>query len=341
LRRKLGTIKNARRQTKRFPTTAWRQWVRALVATLTFGLGVASAQDWPTKPIRIIVPVPAGGAADTLARIIGERLSAKWGQPVLVDNRTGANGNIGAEAVFNAAPDGYTLLLSPPGPLAINKSLYRKLAYDQDEFVPISVIAANPNVLLVHPKVPVKTLAELLAYAKANPGKLNYASSGSGSTTHLAGELLKSMGNIDMAHIPYKGGPPAYADLLAGQVEVMFQGLATALPKIQERKVTVLAVGGDKRHPALPDVPTLNELLPGFVSVSWTGMVAPPKTPPAIVQRIAAALAETLKRADDGRTKGLDVRDLIVSTPAEAVRFTREEKERWDKVIRATNTTVD
>jgi tripartite-type tricarboxylate transporter receptor subunit TctC len=301
------------------------------------------AQDFPSKPIRLVVPVPPGGAADTLARIIGERLSAKWGQPVIVDNRVGAGGNIGAEAVFNAAPDGYTLLLSPPGPLAINKSLYKKLSFDQDEFVPISLVAANPNVLLVHPRVPAKSVEELLAYAKAHPNKLNYASSGAGSTTHLAGELLKQMGGVDIQHIPYKGGPPAYADLLSGQVDIMFQGLATALPQIQDGKLRVLASGGEKRHPALPNVPTLNETLPGFVSVSWTGLVAPPKTPAAIVQRIAAALAETLKRPDDGKPapKGFDVRDMIVSTPAEAARFTKEEKERWGKIIRANNITAE
>lgn len=301
----------------------------------------AQAQDYPTRAIKIVVPVPPGGAADTLARIIAERLQTKWGQPVIVDNKVGAAGNIGAEAVFNAPGDGYTLLLSPPGPLAINKSLYKKLGYDSDEFVPVSVIAANPNVLLAHPKVPANNLRELIAYAKSNPGKLNYASSGSGSTTHLAGELLKFMAGVDLVHIPYKGGPPAYADLLAGQVDVMFQGLATALPQIQEKKLKVLAVGGEKRHPSLPDVPTLSEILPGFVSVSWSGLVASPKTPPAIVNKLQAAISEQLRRPEAREVKGLDVRDLIISTPADAARFTREEKARWGGVIRSTGITAD
>jgi tripartite-type tricarboxylate transporter receptor subunit TctC len=303
---------------------------------------LALAQDYPIKPIRIVVPVPAGGAADTLARIIGERLTAKLGQPVIVDNRVGANGNIGAEYVASAAPDGYTLLLSPPGPLAINKSLYKKLSYDSDGFVPISVIAANPNVLLVHPKVPAKTLQEFIAYAKANPDKLNYASSGSGSTTHLAGELLKQVSGLRITHVPYKGGPPAYSDLLGGQVEMMFQGLATAMPQILDGKVRVLAVGSAKRHPALPDVPTLAESLPGFVSVSWTGLVAPPKTPAAIVNKLQATIADALRQGDVGKgTKGFDVRDLIANTPAEATRFTLEEKERWGAIIRLTGTIAD
>ena len=190
------------------------------------------AQDYPSKPVKIIVPVPAGGAADTLARVVGEKLSAKWGQPVIVENRAGAGGNIGADYVFNQPGDGHTLLLSPPGPIAINKSLYKNISFDSDQFVSVSVIAANPNVLLVHPKVPARTVQELIAYAKANPGKLNYASSGAGSTTHLAGELLKRSAGVDIVHIPYKGGPPAFADLMAGTVDMMFQGLATALPVI-------------------------------------------------------------------------------------------------------------
>lgn len=324
-----------------------RQFLKCLGLGMAGALSVlampqAQAQEYPSRTIKIVVPVPAGGAADTLARIIGEKLQTKWGQPVIVENKVGAAGNIGAEAVYNAPGDGHTLLLSPPGPLAINKSLYKKLGYDSDEFVPVSVIAANPNVLLAHPKVPFNTLRELIAYAKANPGKLNYASSGAGSTTHLAGELLKFSAGLDIVHIPYKGGPPAYADLMAGQVDLMFQGLATAMPQIQDKKLKVLAVGGEKRHPALPDVPTLNEILLGFVSVSWSGLVASPKTPPATVAKIQAAIADALKRPEVASgIKGLDARDLIISTPSEAARFTRDEKARWGNVIRSTGTTAD
>jgi tripartite-type tricarboxylate transporter receptor subunit TctC len=300
------------------------------------------AQEYPSKPVKIIVPVPAGGAADTLARVVGEKLSAKWGQPVIIENRAGAGGNIGADYVFNQPGDGHTLLLSPPGPIAINKSLYKNISFDSDQFVSVSVIAANPNVLLVHPKVPARTVQELIAYAKANPGKLNYASSGAGSTTHLAGELLKRSAGVDIVHIPYKGGPPAFADLMAGTVDMMFQGLATALPVILEGRLRVLAVGGEKRHAALPDVPTMNEILPGFVSTSWSGLVASPKTPPAIANKISAAIAEAFKNPDVARqVKGLDARDLILSTPAEADRFMKEERERWGGVVRAGRITID
>ncbi|WP_236589932.1 Bug family tripartite tricarboxylate transporter substrate binding protein [Ramlibacter aurantiacus] len=313
---------------------------RALVcAAIALPFAAHAQADYPSKPIRIVVPVPPGGAADTLARLIGDRLTAKWGQPVIVENRAGANGNIGADMVAQAAPDGYTLLVSPPGPLTINKSLYKRLSFDSSTFVPVTVIAANPNVLLVHPKVPAKTLPELVAHAKANPGKLNYASSGAGSTTHLAGELLKQQAGIQATHVPYKGGPPAYADLMSGQVDLMFQGLATAMPQIQDGRLRVLAVGSAKRHPALPDVPTLSELMPGFVSVSWTGMAAPAKTPPAIVAKLQAAIAEGL--SDAKGVKGLDVRDLVVNTPAEAARFFREEEQRWGDIIRTQGITLD
>jgi len=323
-------------------STLTRRAALGAAAALALALPLAShADDYPSKPIRIIVPVPPAGAADTLARLIAERLTAKFGQPVIVENRAGAGGNIGADYVAHSPPDGYTLLLSPPGPLTINKSLYKRLPYDPETLVPVSVIAANPNVLLVHPSVPAKTLPELIAYAKAHPGKLNYASSGSGSTTHLAGELLKQKAGIDATHVPYKGGPPAYSDLMAGQVQMMFQGLATALPAIEEGKVRVLAVGSAKRHPALPNVPTLSEYLPGFISVSWTGLAAPPKTPPAIVNKLQAAIAASLKDLEAKGAKGLDVRDLVLSTPAEAAKFSREEEQRWGAIIRSAGVTVD
>ncbi len=315
---------------------------RTLLATALAVPFAAMAQEYPQKPIRIVVPVPAGGAADSLARLIGERLTTRWGQPVIVENRAGAGGNIGAENVFTSAPDGYSLLLSPPGPLAINKSLYTKMAFDSDQFTPVSIIAANPNVLLVHPKVPAKTLAELIAYAKANPDKLNYASSGAGSTTHLAGELFKQLAGVQITHIPYKGGPPAYADLMAGQVDMMFQGLATAMPQITDGRLRVLAVGSEKRHSALPQTPTLNETLPGFVSVSWSGLVAPPKTPAAIVKKLSDTIAQELKAIDASKqVKGFDMRDVIANTPEEATRFTREERDRWGAVIKSTGVTVD
>mgnify|MGYP003583132489 CR=1 FL=1 len=307
-----------------------------------FAKDAGSVENFPNRQMKIIVPVSPGGTADSIARLIGERLQKKWGQVVVVENRAGASGSIGADAVYRADPDGYTLLLSPPGPLVINKSLYSKLSYDSDQFVPVSVIAANPNVLLVNPKVPVKTLQEFIAYAKANPGKINYSSGGTGSTPHLAGESLKMLAGINIVHIPYKGGPPAYTDLMSGTVDMMFQGLATALPQIQDGTLRALAIGGDKRYPALPNLPTVGEVLPSFISVSWTGLVAPPKTPPAIVAKISSAIAQAFKQDDIGtQLNGIDARDLILNTPAQAAEYMHEEKERWSNVIRKTGTHVD
>jgi tripartite-type tricarboxylate transporter receptor subunit TctC len=214
----------------------------------------ASGQEWPAKAVRMIVPFPAGGSADLLPRILGEKLAQQWGQPVIVENRPGAAGNIGAAAVFQAEPDGYTLLASPPSPLVINRHLYPALAFDPTQFVPMAVIAAIPNVLLVHPKLAVNSLAELIAYAKEHPGKLNYASQGNGTTSHLTTELLITMvGGLRMTHVPYKGSAPALADLLAGQADLMFDNLGVSLPHVKSGKLKALAVASPRRFRGLPD----------------------------------------------------------------------------------------
>src|SRR5947207_2899009 len=269
--------------------------MRLLLAAAVLLATAVHAQEWPSKPVRIVEPFPAGGSADLMPRIVAEKLSEKWGQPVIVDNRPGAAGNIGADAVFRADPDGYTLMSSPPPPLAINKLLYPKLTYDPDQFVPITVIGAIPNVLLVHPKVPAASVAELIAYAKANPGKLNYASQGSGTTSHLTAELFKSMaGGLQIAHIPYKGTAPALTDLLAGQVDMMCDNLGVSLPHVRSGKLKALAVASRKRFAGLPNVPALAETLPGFESSAWFGVVAPPKTPGAIAEKISFSVMEIL-----------------------------------------------
>src|SRR5438045_4571905 len=217
--------------------------MRLLLAAAVMWATAVHAQDWPAKAVRIVVPFPAGGSADLMPRIVAEKLTEKWGQPVIADNRPGAAGNIGADAVFRAEPDGYTLLSSPPPPLVINKLLYPKLSYDPAQFVPITVIGAIPNVLLVHPKVGVNSVAELIAIAKQNPGKLNYASQGSGTTSHLTAELFKAMaGGLQIAHIPYKGTAPALADLLAGQVDMMCDDLGVWLPHVRSGRLRELAV---------------------------------------------------------------------------------------------------
>jgi tripartite-type tricarboxylate transporter receptor subunit TctC len=316
--------------------TLYRFFALLLAASPVF------AQDWPSKTVRIIVPFPAGGSADLMPRIVAEKLSEKWGQPVIVDNRPGAAGNIGADAVFRAEPDGYTLLSAPPPPLVINKLLYKNLAYDADKFVPISVIGAIPNVLLVHPKTNVGTVQELIALAKANPGKLNYASQGNGTTSHLTAELFKSMaGNLQITHVPYKGTAPALADLLGGQVEMMCDNLGVSLPHVRSGKLKALAVASSKRFPGLPGVPALAESLPGFEAVAWFGIVGPPGTPPAIAQKISAGVAEALRHPDVlKRLSDLSAEPMGL-TPAQTADYMKRETERWASVIRTAGVRLD
>jgi tripartite-type tricarboxylate transporter receptor subunit TctC len=300
----------------------------------------AEAQEWPQKPVRIVVPFPAGGAADLVPRSVADKLSAQWGQPVIVDNRPGAAGNIGADQVFKSEPDGYTLLSAPPPPLVINRLLYPSLPYDATQFVPVSVIAAIPNVLLVNPKVGARSVAELIAIAKANPGKLNYASQGSGTTSHLTAELFKSMaggaeGPLRITHVPYKGSAPALADLVGGQVDMMCDNLGVSLPQVKAGKLVALAVASPRRSPALPDVPTLAETLPGFEAVTWFGIVAPPKTSSAIAEKVSAGVRDALRGADvRKRLQDLSAEPMGL-TPAETAAFMKQESERWDRVIRS------
>ncbi len=309
-----------------------------VVFLLLGALAAASlqAQEWPQRTVRIIVPYPAGGSADLMPRAVIGTLSELWGQPVIVENRPGASGNIGATAVFQAEPDGYTLLSGPPPVMVINRLLYPKLAYDSSQFVPMTVIGAIPNVLLVHPKVGVNTVAEFIAYVTANPGKLNYASQGSGSTSHMTAELFKSMaGGLDIAHVPYKGTAPALADLLGGQVEMMCDNLGVSLPHVRSGKLKALGVASKNRFPGLPDVPALAETLPGFEAIAWFGIVGPPKTPSAIADKVAAGVAEALKKPEvQKRLEALSAQPMGL-TPAETSAFMKEEIQRWSAVIRA------
>jgi tripartite-type tricarboxylate transporter receptor subunit TctC len=322
--------------------------MRALFLFLGFVLlaTTTSAQEWPVKTVRIIVPFPPGGSADLLPRVIGEKLSQQWGQPVIVDNRPGAAGNIGATAVFQAEPDGYTLLSAPPPPLVINRLLYPKLAFDSTQFVPMTVIAAIPNVLLVNPKLGVESVGELISYAKKNPGKLNYASQGSGATSHLTTELFKSMaggveGPLRITHVPYKGTAPALADLLGGQVDLMFDNLGVSLPHVKSGKLKALAVASSRRFRSLPDVPALAETLPGFESVAWFGIVGPPKTSGAIAEKVAAGVAETLRNPDVLRRLSELSADPLGLSPAETAAFMKQETERWGAVIRSAGVKLD
>jgi tripartite-type tricarboxylate transporter receptor subunit TctC len=312
-----------------------------LLLFLALALPVAG-QDWPAKPVRIIVPFPPGGSADLMPRVVAEKLSEKWGQPVIIENRAGAAGAIGADVVFRAEPDGYTLLSGPPPPLVINRLLNPKLSYDSTQFVPITVIGAIPNVLLVHPKTNVSTVQELIALAKANPGRLNYASQGSGSTSHLTAELFKSMaGGLQITHVPYKGTAPALADLLGGQVEMMCDNLGVSLPHVRSGKLKALAVASAKRVKALPDVPTLAESLPGFEAVAWFGIVAPPKTPAAIAEKVAAGVIEALKLPDVLKRLNELSAEPMGLTPAETATYMKQETERWAAVIKSAGVKAD
>jgi tripartite-type tricarboxylate transporter receptor subunit TctC len=313
----------------------------ATLAALLFACGV-QAQEWPARVVRIIVPFPAGGSADLMPRAVAEKLADKWGQPVVVENRPGAAGNIGADAVFRADPDGYTLLSSPPPPLVINKSLYPKLSYDPAQLVPVTVIGAIPNVLLVNPKVGANTVAEFIDLVKRNPGKYNYASQGSGTTSHLTAELFKSMaGGLQIAHIPYKGTAPALTDLLGGQVDMMCDNLGVSLPHVRSGKLKALAVASKARFRGLPDVPALAETLPGFESIAWFGIVAPPRTPAPIVEKIADGVREAIKLPDvQKRLADLSAEPMGL-TPAETAAFMRQEVERWAAVIRTAHVKVE
>ena len=292
------------------------------------------AQDaYPNRAIKIIAPVGAGSVADLVPRFIAEKLAGRWGHPVYVENRPGANTNIGAEAAAWAEPDGYTLLAAPATTLAVNPSLFPKLTFDLTAFVPVTVLANEPNVLVAHPKLPFSTARELIAFAKANPGKLTYASPGIGSVQHLSMELLASMSGIALVHVPYKGLPPAVNDVVAGHVDLLFDNLGSSAPLIKSGNLKAIAVGSERRNAFLPDLPSLSEAVPGFLSVTWFAIVAPPGTPAGIAEKLSAAIAGILKTADATNC----FRDLyatpIGSSPADTAAFFAQERERWRSVI--------
>lgn len=301
----------------------------------------AAAQTFPSKAVRVIVPFPAGGAADSVARIVTERMSAKWGQPVLVENRAGAGGNVGADAVYRSDPDGYTLLSSPPGPLAINHNLYKTLSYEPGRFVPITVLCLSPNVISARTDLPANSVKELVAYAKANPGKVSYASQGNGSTSHLSAAMLASMAGLQLLHVPYKGEAPALTDLAGGRVDIFIGNLFAALKLAQGGRIKLLGVASAKRNAVAPDLPTVSEAgVPGFLSSAWFALVAPPQTPAAIAREINAVAVEAL-RSEEVRNKLLALgAEPVGGSTAETAAFIRDETERWHKVIREANVTL-
>ena len=329
-----------------FLTGKARRSTARCVVTLLAALVLVSAhaQDFPTRPIRLVVPFPPGGGTDVVARAVAPRMSELLGQPVVVDNRAGAGGNIGAELVANAPPDGYTMLMGTVGTHAINPSLYEKMPYDHvKDFVPVVLVAGVPNVLVVNPALPVKSVQELVAYAKANPGKLNFASSGSGTSIHLSGELFKTMTGVQMQHVPYKGSAPALADLAGGQVQLMFDNLPSALALIKGGKLRALAVTSLQRSTALPDVPTVAEsALPGFEASSWFGLLAPAGTPKDAVAKVNGEVAKWL--ATPEAKEKLAAQGAIVAsglTPEDFSRHIATETTKWHKVVKESGAKVE
>ena len=314
-----------------------------LILLATFLLGPVawaqdSAADFPNRPIRIIVCVPAGGGVDTVTRIVADGLQKRLGQPVVVENKSGAGGNIGAEAVYTSEPDGYTLLAAQPSPLTINQYLYKKMNFDPAKFEPVTVMTTVPNTLLVRPDFPAKTAQEFLAYVKANSGKVTYASQGIGTTSHLAAELFATMTGTKLLHVPYKGTAPALNDLIASHVDLIFMELASAIKLHQAGRAHILAVTTAKRLPSLPDIPTLDEAgVKGFESSTWNAIAAPPKTPPAIVAKLSQAVNDVLKSPATQEHFSKVSLTAAGGTPAETKAFFQKETEVWGKVIKEAN----
>ena len=294
-----------------------------------------AAANYPNRPIHIIVCVPAGGGVDTVTRIVADGLQKKLGQPVVVENRSGAAGNIGAEAVFNADPDGYTLLAAQPSPLTVNPLLYKKMDFDPTQFEPVAIMTTVANVLLVRDDFPAKTAQEFIAYAKANPGKINYASQGIGTTSHLTAALFEKVTGTEMVHVPFKGTAPALNALIGGHVDMIFMELASAIRLHQAGKARILAVATTKRIADLPDIPTLNEAgVKGFESGTWNAIAAPPKTPPAIVAKLNTAVNEVLKEKDVQEKFAKLTLHAAGGTPAHAAAFIKKETQTWGEVIK-------
>jgi tripartite-type tricarboxylate transporter receptor subunit TctC len=325
-----------------------RRFAALIAAALLCASLPAQAQTWPTKPVRIVVPFPPGGTTDIVARSLGVELQRMWQHAVVIENRPGAGGNIGADLVAKSAPDGYTLLMGTVGTHAINAALFAqsgtKMPFDPvRDFVPITLAAGVPNVMVINPKLPVNTVAEFIAYAKARPGQLNMASSGNGTSIHLSGELFKTVTGIYMVHFPYRGSAPAVTDLIAGNMNVMFDNLPSALPHIKSGRLKALAVTSRTRSPALPDVPTIEEAagLKGFDASSWFGLFAPAGTPRAIVDKIQSDVARALALPEVRERFIAQGADPGGNTPEQFAAFIRAETDKWTRVVKFSNAKVD
>ena len=306
-----------------------------MAATCAMAGVVHAADSYPSRPIRMIVAYPPGGGTDQVGRVMADQLSQTLGQNVVVDNRGGATGNIGTELAARAVPDGYTLLMGNVAPNAVNVSLFKKLGFDPvKDFAPVSLVAITPNILVANPSIPVKTVRELIAYAKAKPGTLNFPSAGVGSSSHLAGEMLKSLAGISMVHIPFKGGGPALVAVIAGEVQIMFATMPAAMPHVKSGKVKPVAVTTSKRSQAMPDLPTIAESgVKGYEAATWYGLLAPARTPPAIITRLHG---DTVKILAGPTRQRLEVQGFEPEggTPAEFAAYIKTEIVKWAKVIK-------
>ena len=325
-------------QVSRFIATAC-----AGLASVATCAAIAADQPFPAKPVRMVAPYPPGGTSDIIARILGQKFFETWGQQIVVDNRPGANGSIGCDLAAKSPADGYTLLVGNMTPIAANPSLYSKLSYDSiRDFAGVSLVAAGPNVLVVNPSLPVKSVQELIAYAKANPGKLNFGSGGAGSPAHLAGELFKTLTGVSMTHVPYKGTVLSVSDLIAGQVQLVFSDAPPAVPHVKSGKLRALAVTGAKRTPLLPEYPTVAEAgVPGFELDNWWGILVPAATPKTLVARINTDLVKIMQTADvKERFANFGV-EAIHGTPAQFDAYIKSEYAKLAKIIKASGARAD
>jgi tripartite-type tricarboxylate transporter receptor subunit TctC len=318
--------------------------MRCLAAFLIGAMATSlpAQAQYPGKPLRIVVPFAAGGTSDILARAIGPKLTEAWGQPVIVENRTGANGNVGADFVAKSAPDGTTMLLSDVGALAINPSVYPDMPFDPArDFSPIVMVSYSPHVLAVHPSLPVKDVKELIAYAKANPGKLNFANSGTGGAPHLAGVEFAARTGVQWTYIPYKGGSAAVTDVIAGNANVLFNGMLATYPSVKAGRLKGLAVSSARRVPSAPELPTVAETLPGFETGSWQGILAASRTPPEIVAKLNAELTRILNTEDMKAFLAKQGTEVRAGTPEALGSFIASEKARWAKVVKEAGIKAD
>ncbi len=311
-----------------------------ILATLTAGTGRAQ-EPYPTHVVKIVLPVLPGSTTDIVARLVADQLSQTWGKPVIVENMAGAAMNIGSEYVAHADPDGYTLMICPPSPLAINQLLYHDIKYDPTKLVPVAMLVKIANVLAVRPDFPAKSVEELLAYGKANPGKMTFASQGVGSTAHLSGSELEVLGGIKMVHVPYHGAQPALTDLMSGNVDMFFDTLTTSVPLYRSGKLRLLGVAGEERSKDVPEIPTIAESgIPGFRSITWFAMAAPPGTPAPLVEKINRDIAAILKKPEVVEKFQALRLDVMGGTTADAVKFIGGETRLWGRVIKEANITV-